>query len=76
MTRLNLLFVIGGALALALVALTVTAAPISQPASAVKNAAEETSMVDKVWGCHGFCAWGSVRGWHRHVGPRCRPVAC
>ena len=76
MTRLNLLFVIGGALALALVALTVTAAPITQSASAVKNAAEATSMVDQVWGCHAFCAWGAVHGFHRHVGPHCRVVSC
>ena len=28
------------------------------------------------WGCHRSCEWGGALGFHRHVGPLCRPVAC
>jgi len=34
------------------------------------------SLVQKTWGCHRSCEWGPDRGWHRHAGPACVPVAC
>ncbi|MFN3625416.1 MAG: hypothetical protein ACK4TP_15295 [Hyphomicrobium sp.] len=27
-------------------------------------------------GCHRSCEWGPGRGFHRHVGPYCRPILC
>lgn len=61
---------------LALVAATLASPASAAPTSGFGSAASGENLVVKVHGCHRSCEWGSVRGWHRHVGVLCRPVRC
>jgi hypothetical protein len=46
------------------------------PGGALQGAVKPDSLVTKTHGCHRSCERGPVLRWHRHVGPRCAPVAC
>jgi hypothetical protein len=49
---------------------------LAAPAVGVKDIATgDASLLHKVHGCHRSCELGGA-GWHRHVGPYCRRVAC
>jgi hypothetical protein len=81
-TKVNLLAMLGGALALALAATAGVAAPFSQGADATLRAAATLNSIEHVHGTHRACRlgrvprWGGVVRWHRHVGPRNLPVRC
>jgi hypothetical protein len=81
MTKLNRLAVVAGGLALALVARTGSATPLSQGADALVKADARISSIELTHGCHRACVVGRVPQWaairfHRHVGPHCAPVRC
>ena len=40
------------------------------------TAAVVQSAPAAAWGCHRSCEWGGALGFHRHVGPLCRPMKC
>jgi hypothetical protein len=61
---------LSGAAAIALVA-AAAAAPLGTRSLAP---AQVNTLVEKVHRCHHRCRWGRFRGWHRHVGPFCRPI--
>lgn len=83
MTKLAPLAIVGGALALALLAKISAAAPLGQPADHGLNAATATlSVVEQAHGTHRACRrgpvarWGGAVRWHRHVGVAHTPVRC
>jgi hypothetical protein len=57
-------------------ALGLTGSTVSafSPATTALEGAD--NLVQRTGGCHRSCEWGPARGWHRHVGARCIPVAC
>jgi hypothetical protein len=80
--RLNLLAMLGSALALALVPRTGAAAPLSQAADATLSAVATLNSIEHVHGTHRTCRLGRVPRWggavrlHRHVGSAHAPVRC
>jgi hypothetical protein len=82
MTKLILLAAVGGALALTLTTGAGVAIPLSLGAQATIESAATLATIEQVHSTHRSCRlgrvwqWGGVVRWHRHVGPRNRPVRC
>lgn len=64
------------AIAAPLMVLALSATANAMPPPGAGSAADGTSQIIKVHGCHRSCEWGPALRWHRHVGPLCRPLAC
>jgi hypothetical protein len=54
--------------------------PLTNSATGLKAAAEESNLIEHVDACNRVCRkgpveeWGGAVRWHRHVGKACRPV--
>lgn len=46
------------------------------PLGGMDGMGDAPNLVTQVHGCHRSCERGPVLGWHRHVGPACRPIGC
>jgi hypothetical protein len=74
MNRLSSLFMICCSLTLMLLMGSVNAMPLTSAAKDLRNATMSTDAIQKVHGCHHYCARGPA-GWHRH-GPLCGRWRC